>query len=116
MDAKIAEGMTRAKEKDERSLGLFNQLLERRGPNVRIWSCQQAFIHVDSVIVQETSTSPNANARIRMEHTDQRVHTKAQVREGLSFLLFVVSSMTRSHLPIPWLLPPGRPTHLPRPR
>jgi len=79
--------MTRAKEKDERYLELFNQLLERRGPNVRIWSCQKVFIHVDSVIVQETSTLPNANARIRMGHTDQQVHTKAQVREGLSFLL-----------------------------
>ncbi|KAF8497905.1 hypothetical protein F5888DRAFT_1827820 [Russula emetica] len=33
MDDTIAEGMTRAKEKDERSLGLLNQLLERRGPN-----------------------------------------------------------------------------------
>jgi hypothetical protein len=87
MDATISEGMTRAKEKDERSLELFNQLLERRGPNVRIWSCQKAFIHADSVIVQETSTLPNANARIRIGHTEQQVHTKAQVREGLSFLL-----------------------------
>ena len=47
----------------------------------------KAFIHVDADIVQETSTSPNANARIRMGHTDQQVHTKAQVRQGLSFLL-----------------------------
>ena len=30
---------------------------------------------------------PNADARIRIGHTDRRVHTKAQVREGLSFLL-----------------------------
>jgi hypothetical protein len=87
MDATIAEGMARAKEKDERFLGLFNKLLERRGPNVRIWSCQKAFIHVDSAIVQETSTLPNAKARIRMGHADRRVHTKAQVREGLPFLL-----------------------------
>jgi hypothetical protein len=87
MDATIAEGMTRAKEKDERFLELFNQLLERRGPNVRISSCQKAFIHVDPAIVQETPTLLNANARIRMGHTDRRVHTKAQVREGLSFLL-----------------------------
>ena len=36
MDATIAERMTRAKEKDERSLELFNHLVERRGPNVRI--------------------------------------------------------------------------------
>lgn len=87
MDATIAEGMARAKEKDERFLGLFNKLLERRGPNVRISSCQKAFIHVDSAIVQETSILPNANARIRMGHADRRVHTKAQVCEGLSFLL-----------------------------
>jgi hypothetical protein len=100
MDATIAEGMARAKEKDERSLGLFNQLLERRGPNVRIWLCQNAFIHVDPAIVQETSTLPNANARIRMGHTDRRVHTKAQVREGLSFLLIrclIHDKVTCSH-------------------
>ena len=82
MDTTIAERMTRAKEKDERFSELFNQLVERRGPNVGIWSCQNAFIHADSVIVQETSTLPNANARIRMGHTDRQVHTKAQVREG----------------------------------
>jgi hypothetical protein len=81
MDATIAEGMTRAKEKDERHLVLFNQLVKKRGPNVGTWSCQNAFIHVDSVIVQETSALPNANARIRMRHTDRVVHTKAQVRE-----------------------------------
>ena len=79
MDATIAEGMARAKEKDERHLGLFNQLVKRRGPNVGIWSCQKAFIHVDSVIIQETSTSPNANARIRVRHTNRLMHTKAQV-------------------------------------
>ena len=62
MDATIAEGMARAKEKDERHLGLFNQLVKRRGP-----------------IIQETSTSPNANARIRVRHTNRLMHTKAQV-------------------------------------
>ena len=82
MDATIAERMTLAKENDERFLELFNQLVERRGPNVGIWSRQNAFIHADSVIVQETLTLPNANARIRMGHTDRQVHTKAQVREG----------------------------------
>src|SRR5713101_7615229 len=87
MDAMIAEGMNRAKEKDERYLKLFNQLLERRGSNVGIWSYQKAFIHADSVTFQETSTLPNANGRIRMGHTDRQVHTKAQVREGLSFVL-----------------------------
>ena len=91
MDATIAEGMTRAKEKDERSLELFKQLLERRGPNVRIRPYQKAFIHVDSVIVQETSMLPNTNARIRMEHTDQRVHTKAQVWR------IIISTYSLSH-------------------
>ena len=47
----------------------------------------KAFNHVDSAIVQETSTLPNANAQICMGHADRRVHTKAQVRKGLSFLL-----------------------------
>lgn len=79
--------MTRAKEKDELSLGLYNQLLERRGPTVRIWSCQKAIIHVDSAIVKDMSTLSNANVRIRTGHTNRRVYTKAQVREGLSFLL-----------------------------
>jgi hypothetical protein len=35
MDALIAERMTRAREKDEQSLRLFNQLRDRRGANVR---------------------------------------------------------------------------------
>jgi len=81
MNATIAEGMTRAKEKDERHLELYNQLVKKRGPDVGTWSCQKAFIHVNSIIVQETSMLPNANARIRIRHTDQlKIHTKAQVR------------------------------------
>ena len=86
MDATISERMTRAKEKDERTLELFNQLVERRGPNVG-YCHVNAFIHVDTVIVQETSTFPIANARIRMGRTDRQIQTKAQVREGSSFLL-----------------------------
>ena len=38
MDAMITERMARAREKDEQSLRLFNQLRERRGSNVRIRS------------------------------------------------------------------------------
>jgi hypothetical protein len=36
MDAMITERMTRAREKDEHSLRLFNQLRERRGSSVRM--------------------------------------------------------------------------------
>jgi hypothetical protein len=121
MDATITERMTRAKEKDERSLERFNQLVERRGSNVRIWSRQMDFIHVDSdsAIVQETPTLPNANVRIRMVQTDRQVHPKAQVREGsLLLLILYLISITRSHVHIPLLLLPclGHLTHLPCPR
>lgn len=115
--------MTRAKEKDELSLGLFNQLLERRGLNVRIYLCQKVIIHVDPIIVQEMSTLSNANVRIRTGYTDRRVYTKAQVREELSFFLIrsliynkvaslhpVIAPTETSHAPSVFPL-----THVPSP-
>ena len=41
MDVMITNRMTQAKERDERSLGLFHQLRERRGPIVRTSLCDE---------------------------------------------------------------------------
>ncbi len=79
MDVMISERMTQAKEKDKRSLELFNQLLERRGPNVRIWLFHGSPPMLTSSFVQETSTLSDANGRMLMGHTDRQVDTEAQV-------------------------------------
>jgi hypothetical protein len=77
----ITQRMAQAKEKDERSLELLNQLRERRGTNVGTLSCHEAssFMLTRS-FVQETSRFPDTSVRIRMEHTARSVDTEAQVR------------------------------------
>jgi hypothetical protein len=79
----ITNRMSQAKEKDERSLGLFNQLRERRGLNVRTLLCHEASCMLTQSFVQETSALPNASSRIP---TAQWVDTEAQVRRELSIL------------------------------
>jgi hypothetical protein len=88
----ITNRMSQAKEKDERSLGLFNQLRERRGLNVRTLLCHEASCILTPSFFQETSTLPNASSRIPMAHTTQWVDTEVQVRRELSVLQPIVSS------------------------
>ena len=93
MDAIIAKRMAQAKEKDERSLELFNRLRERRGTNVRTLSCHEtsSFI-LTRTFVQETSRLPDTSVPIRMEHTARSVGTEAQVCRELLISPPIVSS------------------------
>jgi hypothetical protein len=111
MDAMITQRMTRAKEKDERSLELFNQIRERRGPTVGTLSCHDSSFVLTSSFVQDTSRLPDDSGRIRVG----RVDTEAQVRRELSTPLSIVSSKARSHVPLPRMHPARGPTHIPRP-
>ena len=108
MDAMITNRMTQAKERDERSLGLFNQLRERRGPKVRTSLCQEASFILNVVYSGNIEVAQCQLANKHGTHGSTGGHRSAGE-------LRIINSIThrliraRSHVHIQWMLQVRRP-------